>query len=84
MKLITVFAITLLAASSFASENNSNKCESELNQNALRCQKMRQFCGRMGPAESLPFELCMDEVYECIVEGRDAYKACVSKEETNK
>jgi hypothetical protein len=84
MKLITVLALFLVAASSFASEFNTNKCESELNQNALRCQKMRQFCGRMGPAESLPFELCMDDVYVCIVEGRDAYKACLDKEATNK
>lgn len=81
MKTLLVLALTLMAATSFASENNTKKCESELNQNALRCQKLRQFCGRMGPAESLPYEMCMEDVYDCITEGRDAYKVCIEKTE---
>lgn len=81
MKSVVVLALTLIAATSFASENNTRKCDSEFNQNALRCQKMTQFCGRMGPAESPRYELCMEEVYECIAEGRDAYKACLEKPE---
>lgn len=81
MKILIVFA--LLTSTAFASEN-SNKCETELNQNALRCQKMRQICGRMGPAESLPYEMCMEDVYTCIQEGRDLYQACVENSQINK
>ena len=81
MKSALVLALTLMAAASFASEKNTTKCDSEFNQNALKCQKMSQFCGRVGPAESTRYELCMEEVYQCIDEGREAYKACLEKPE---
>lgn len=73
-----LLALALLSTTSFAADN-TNKCESELNQNALKCQKMRQICGRMGPAESLPYELCMEDVYSCVQEGRDAYQICLEE-----
>lgn len=81
MKLVLSF-ILLLASLSVMAEDNQKKCEVDLNQNALRCQKMRQICGRMGPAESLPYEMCMEDVYACVMEGRDAYKACLEKTES--
>lgn len=80
MKFVLALALALAAVTtSIAAEN---KCESEATQNALKCQKMRQFCSRMN-VDSLPYELCMDDVFACMQEGKEAYEACIETLKNN-
>lgn len=78
MKFFILSALAVMSFSLNAEENScANKCQSNANQTSLSCHKMSQICYRMGQAESLPFELCMEETYTCVLESRAKLEVCL-------
>ena len=76
MKKITLVILVAISAMVFAQENNSKSCENQRNVNVLRCQKIQQMCFRY-PAESIAFDMCMDDSFSCFEEIKAASAACM-------
>ncbi len=74
MKRLMAITLALLATATIAGETRN--CESEKNQNLLRCQKIQQICFRF-PAETPAFEFCMEDSYTCVEEAKTAHEACL-------
>ena len=59
-----------------ADENCNRVCLSDANQIGLQCQKMRQYCFRVGSPDSVQFEMCMDDVGACLQNGKAIFDSC--------
>lgn len=68
---------TLFISSIFASDSCYQTCNSDANQIGLMCQKIRQTCFKLGNPESVQYELCMDDVANCLQEGQERFESCV-------
>lgn len=75
----TIILSSLLTISSlnlFAYEACYRTCNSDANQMGLQCQKMRQICFKIGNPDSMQFEMCMDDVAQCLQTGKAIYESC--------
>ncbi len=75
----SLLVAVILAISSFnlfADEVCYRTCNSDANQMGLQCQKMRQMCLKLGNPDSMQFEMCIDDVAQCLQTGKAIYESC--------
>ncbi len=68
--------LTFSSMNLLANEACYRTCNSDANQLGLQCQKLRQMCAKIGNPDSVQFEMCMDDVDQCLQTGKAIFDSC--------